>query len=183
MAKPVNLLNLLGVAGGLAAATLPNIARASCSPGAGGFGGGLGGGAAYAAPEPQIDLAAVYTKGLEAYNSGDYRAARRAFNQLVTYMPKQPEVLYLAGTSRMELGDLKGARRLLERAVAAQPDFLVAEQQLGVVYARTSERAKAEGVLARLKARSEQCAAQCQVAEALAASIVAIEAAMAVGAA
>lgn len=184
MSKPVNLLGLLGVAGGLAAATLPNVARASCSPSGGGLGGGFGGGAALAGPQqPEIDLAAIYSKGQEAFDNGDYRAARRAFNQVLYFMPKQPQLLYLAGASRMELGDFKGARRMLERAVAVAPGFLLAQQQLGVVYARTSDRAKAEGVLAALKARSAQCAAQCQEADALLASITSIEAAMAVDAA
>lgn len=177
MTKTINLAALLGVAGGLAAATLPATARANCSPSAaGGYStpsGGAGPERSTANPRKLLD------DGLAAYSVGKFREARFNFDEVLLYAPKEPQVQYLAGAARLRLGDYKGARKLLEKAVAASPNFLIAQQDLAVAYAKTGARDQAQAMLAKLQAMADQCHGSCDEAEPLLAAVTAITEAMA----
>lgn len=171
---------MLSVTGGLPAATLPNTARANCSPsGVSGGGSYAASGAAGLGSGPSIDPQKRYEEGLAAYNDVRYRQAGSAFEDVIPYT-SQPSLLhYYVGASRLRLGDAKGARRMLERAVKLAPDLLIAQQDLGVAYAKLGDRPKAEAVLAKMKAQADQCAGKCEDAEPLLAVMTTISEAMA----
>jgi len=180
MSKSINLVALLSVTGGLAAATLPNTARANCSPsGTSGGGSYAASGAPTGASGPSIDPQKRYEQGLAAYGEGRYREAGRAFEDVIPYSSQPALLYYYTGASRLRLGDTKGARRMLERAVKLAPDFLIAQQDLGVAYAKLGDRPKAEAVLAKMKAQADQCAGKCEEAEPLLAVVTTIGEAMA----
>ena len=178
MTQPIKLSAMLAVTGGLAAATLPTTARADC-------GAGATASAPHAAPSasaatgPGFDLQERYKEGAAAFEAGNFRASKIAFESLMPYTPKVAPVYYLAGASRMKLADYKGARRHLEKALKLMPDLLVAKMDLGVTYTKLGERALAEKMLGDLQARQTACAGTCEEAEPLAGAIETIKAAMA----
>lgn len=179
MTKPINLVALLGVTGGLAAASLPNTARADCAPTAMGGGGYAASGAANGGDGLTFDPQRRYEQGLAAYGDGRFREAARAFGAVIPYSSAPALLYYYAGASHLRLGEVKSARRMLERAVKLAPDFLIAQQDLGVTYAKLGDRAKAEAVLAKMKAQADQCAGKCEDAEPLLAVVTTISEAMA----
>lgn len=176
MSKSINLVALLGVTGGLAAATLPATARANCNP--------SGGGGDYSASStpsagPAIDPQKRYDAALAAYEDGHYREAARGFEEVIPYSSKPGVLYYYAGAARLRAGDVKGARRMLERSVKLVPDFLIAQQDLGVTYAKLGDRPKAEAVLAKMKAMADQCGGKCEDAQPLLAVVTEISEAVA----
>lgn len=180
MSKSINLVAMLGVAGGLAAATLPSVARANCSPApspsssSSGFSGASGGQVA-----PEIDFNAELASAMDAYTGGDFRKARGGFARLLPYAGKNASVYYLAGESRAQLGDFKGAVKLLEKAVKYDPTMLIAQQDLAVAYAKTGNTPKAQLILTAIEAQAAQCGGACDTAEPMAAAIATVKEAMA----
>lgn len=73
---------------------------------------------------------------------------------VLPYAGKQAVVYYIAGASRIGLGDHKGAVKLLQKAVSYDADLLIAQRDLGVAYAKTGETAKAQAMLAALEAKT-----------------------------
>ncbi len=59
--------------------------------------------------------------------------ARPMGPKLLAARPKDPEVLYLNGVLQRSVGDYQGAKRLLEEAVAIEPDFFNSRYNLGMV--------------------------------------------------
>ncbi len=156
MKNSTNIVALLGVAGGLGAATLPSAARANCSP-SGDYSRASGPANPYAGGNaPSIDLDAEYARGQKAFEAGDFRRARAVMAVILPYAGKQALVYYIAGASRIELGDHKGAVKLLQKAVSYDGDLLVAQRDLGVACARTGDTAKAQAMLATLEAKAAQ---------------------------
>jgi len=155
---------------------LPGIAS-----GDGGGGGGMSGGGAPSTTQPQYDAAAEYRKGVEALKAEKFADAKRAFDHVLTVAPRDANANYLAGLARTGLGDFKGAAKPLEKAVKIDPSLIGAEQQLGIAYAKTGDKAKAQAVLDGLTTRSTACAQTCPQAADLAAAISAINAALGAG--
>lgn len=144
----------------------------------GGGGGGGGGGSAPSESVPQYDPAAEYQKGITALQAKDFKAARTAFDRVVTVAPKDANSQYLAGTARAGLNDWKGAKRNYERASKLAPDMIQAWRELGIAHAKLGERPKADAVVAGLKAKAVTCAAKCAQAAALSEAIKAVETAL-----
>lgn len=182
MRTSINLAAMLTVAGGLAAATLPSAARANCSPAASTSGHSPSSGSSvggFGQQGDQFDPAAEYEKGLKAFTLGDFRRAKTAFTLLLPYAEGQAPIFYLAGASRMGLGDHKGAVKLLEKAVKLDPSMLIAQQDLAIAYARTGDLPRAQAMLATIEAKAAQCGAGCDAAEPIQVAIDAVKEAMA----
>ncbi len=148
-----------------------------CTMAAGGGGGG-GGGSSPSESAPLYDPAAEYAKGLAAIKAKDFNTAKRAFDRVIAVAPKDANTQFLAGYSRTNLNDWKGAKRYLEKAVKLDPKLIGAHQALGITYAKTGDRAKAEGIVAALKGRETTCATKCADAASLKEAITAITAAL-----
>jgi Flp pilus assembly protein TadD len=126
------------------------------------MGGGGGSQSAPSASAPQYDPAEEYRKGIAAMQAKDYKAAKRAFDRVVSAAPKDANAQFLAGYARTNLGDYKGARKLLEKAVKLDPKMISAHRELGVTYAKLGDKAKAQGTVTNLKSALAGCStAEC----------------------
>jgi tetratricopeptide (TPR) repeat protein len=126
-----------------------------------GGGGGSGTSSAPSASAPQYDPAAEYQKGIAALKVKDYKAAKTAFDRVISVAPRDANTQFLAGMSRTGLGDWKGARKFLEKAVKIDPNLIGAHRELGVTYAKLGDKAKAQATLDLLKTKSKACAGDC----------------------
>lgn len=170
--RSINLATLLTVGGGLGLAALPGTARANCNP-------------SIRTPSPggapvadvgavQFDPQAEYQLGLAAFDKGDFRRANNAFSRLLPYAPKEAQLFYLAGASRIGLGNYKGAVKVLQKAVKLAPDMILAQRDLAIAYAKAGSVAEAQAMLAQLQAKVSSGT----VDPALTAAIATVQAAM-----
>lgn len=143
---------------------------------------GGGGSSSSSAPSmsaPQFDAAAEYRKGMEALQANRFAEAKRAFDNVLSVAPRDPNTNYLAGLANAGLNDLKGARKHYEKAVKADKDMVLAHRELAITYAKLGERPKAEAELAILTQLNTACAGSCEKAADLGAAIAAVQAALA----
>jgi tetratricopeptide (TPR) repeat protein len=110
---------------------------------------------------PSYDPAAEYRKGVEALKAGRHAEAKKAFERVIKVAPTDPNANFLAGLACNGLGDLKCARKYFERAVRLDKQMIDAHRELGIVYAKSGEWAKARAELDRLKAMQQECGASC----------------------
>jgi Flp pilus assembly protein TadD len=122
---------------------------------------GGGGGSGPSVSAPSYDPAAEYRNGIEALKAGRHAEAKKAFERVMKVAPGDPGVYFVAGLACNGLGDLKCARRYFERAVRLDKQMIDAHRELGIVYAKSSEWAKARAELDRLKAMQQACGAGC----------------------
>jgi tetratricopeptide (TPR) repeat protein len=141
-------------------------------------GGGGGSGAGPSMSAPNYDPAAEYRNGIEALKAGRHAEAKKAFERVMKVAPGDPGVYFVAGLSCNGLGDLKCARRYFERAVRLDKQMIDAHRELGIVYAKSSEWAKARGELDRLKAMQRECGAGCAKAAQLNSAVEVVAAAL-----
>jgi len=143
-------------------------------------GGGGGGGSAppsQSAYDPTVD----YKKGADAFASGKYDEAAKAFKKVVSAVPKNPQANYLLGASYMAQGDFSRAVKPLEAAVRYDEKMVDARRDLGVTQAKLGKAEKADEQLGALKAMQEGCAGTCADSAKLTDAIAKVEAAVAAG--
>jgi tetratricopeptide (TPR) repeat protein len=128
---------------------------------------------------PQYDPAAEYRKGIAALEASHFADAKKAFDHVLAVAPSDANTHYLAGLASAGLGDLKSARGHYERAVHGDKELVGAHRELGLTYAKTGERAKAQAELDGLKAMQTKCAATCAKAAEIGSAVEALSAAMA----
>jgi tetratricopeptide (TPR) repeat protein len=167
---PHRILCLLLAAGALGASS----ALIASPPGGGG-----GGSMAPSASGQQYDAAAEYRKGMEALQGEHYADAKQAFEHVLTVAPEDANTNFLAGLASAGLNDLKSARKYYERSVRADHEMVQAHQELGITYAKTGEKAKAQAELDRLNQMQQKCASTCAKAADIGKAIQALTAAMA----
>lgn len=146
------------------------------------FAAGSGGGGGSAPPsqsayDPTID----YQKGADAFASGKYDDAAKAFKKVVSAVPKNPQANYLLGASYLALGDFSRAVKPLEAAVRYDEKMVDARRDLGIAQAKLGKAEKADEQLGALKAMQEGCAGTCSDAAKLTDAIAKLEAAVAAG--
>jgi tetratricopeptide (TPR) repeat protein len=127
---------------------------------------------------PQYDPAVEYRNGVAALETKDFKAAKTAFDRVLTMVPRDANAQYLAGAARFGLNDFKGARKFFEKAVKIDPALIPAHQQLGITYLKLADKVKAQGVMTHLQAQSAKCATTCPQASALKSAIDTMTAAM-----
>lgn len=145
-------------------------------------GGGGGGGGGFSGPSesaPQYDPAAEYQKGIAAYQAQNFKGAVTAFRHVTDAVGSHAPAQYLLGSSYLQMGDFKKARRPLEMAVKYDATMIEAHRDLGIVLAKLGDAAKAAEQLDLLTARKTQCAATCPEAASIDTAIAAVQAAMA----
>jgi tetratricopeptide (TPR) repeat protein len=141
-------------------------------------GGGGGGGMMPSDSAPSYDPAEEYRKGVAALEAKDFKAAKTAFDRVISAAPRDANTQYLAGLSRTGLGDWKGARRFFEKAVKLDDNLIGAHRELGVAQARLGDMPKAQTTLATLNAKSATCAGSCAQAADLKTAVDAVQAAI-----
>lgn len=145
-------------------------------------GGGGGGGGGFSGPSqsaPQYDPAAEYQKGIAAYQAQNFKGAVTAFRHVTDTVATHAPAQYLLGSSYLQMGDFKKAKRPLELAVKYDAAMIDAHRDLAIVLAKLGDAAKAAEQRADLAARKTQCAGTCPDAASLDAAIAAVDAAMA----
>ncbi len=131
--------------------------------GAGG-GGGSGGFNSPSQSAPQIDPVAMYQKGIDAFQAGDYKQAERSFRKVLKVSSKEPNSNYLLGLSLIKQNQYKKARRPLEKAVKYDPSLILAKGYLGSIYQMLGKSKKAEKQRQELLALKSSCD-KCENAE------------------
>ena len=142
-------------------------------------GGGGGGGEMPSQSAPQYDPVVEFNAGQAAMQARNFVEGKRRFDRVLRINPREPNTNYLAGMARAGLGDDKGSIRFFERTIKADAAMIAAHKALGVAYAKTGKRDKAQLVLDALNARAVQCATTCPDAASLQDAIAAISAAFA----
>ena len=141
---------------------------------AAGGGGGGGGGGLPSESTPQYDPAAEYQKGVAAYKAKDFKGAGTAFRHVTEMLPKNAPAQYLLGSSLFQQGDFKKAKKPLEMAVKLDPTLIDAQRDLGVVYAKLGDAAKAAVQRDALAAMKAACTTPCAKAAQFDAAIAAV---------
>lgn len=139
---------------------------------------GSGGGSMPSASAPSYDPAEEYRKGVAALEAKDFKAAKTAFDRVLSAAPRDPNAHYLAGLARTGLADWKGAKRFLERAVKLDDGNIAAHRELGVTLAKLGETEKARTTLAALQGRAATCSDRCAQATELKAAVAAVQGAI-----
>jgi tetratricopeptide (TPR) repeat protein len=81
---------------------------------------------------PQASWALYYMRGVALDQAGDWPGAERDLKQALTISPDEPDVLNYLGYSWIDRGiDLKDAKVMIEKAVAAKPDSGAIVDSLG----------------------------------------------------
>lgn len=143
--------------------------------------GGGSGGSSDSTPSmtaPDFDPAAEYRSGIEALQANRFQDAKKAFDKVLRFAPRDANTNYLAGLAAAGLSDLKNSRKYYERAVKADKELVGAVRELGVTYAKLGEKEKADAQLAALKAMQAKCAGACAKAAEIGRAIDALAAAI-----
>ena len=127
------------------------------------------------------DPTADYQVGADAYATGNFAAAAKAFRKIVAAVPKNPHANYLLGASLMAQGDFARAVRPFETALRYDEKMIDARRDLGIAQATLGKSEKATEQLAALKALQEACGGICANAAKITDGIARIEAAIAAG--
>ncbi len=128
---------------------------------------------------PQYDPAAEYQKGIAAYQAQNFKGAVIAFRHVVDVATTHAPAVYLLGSSYLQMGDFKKAKRPLEQAVRYDDAMIDAHRDLGIVAAKLGDVAKATEQRDVLAGRKTTCGSTCADAASLDAAIAAVGAAMA----
>jgi tetratricopeptide (TPR) repeat protein len=122
-------------------------------------GGSMGGGSAPSGST--VDPAKAYQEGVAALNARDYRRAISKLRQVLDVAPNDPTTNYALGLAFIGDGQVRDARRPLERAVRGASPAADARKQLGLVYLQIGEREKAQEQLTALATELAACDAAC----------------------
>ena len=146
------------------------------------FAAGSGGGGSSAPPsQSAYDPTVDYKKGADAFTSGQYGEAVKAFKKVVAAVPKNPQANYLLGASYMAQGDFSRAVKPLEAAVRYDEKLIDARRDLGITQAKLGKAEKATEQMAALKAMQEGCGGTCPDSSKLTDAIAKLEAATTAG--
>lgn len=127
---------------------------------------------------PQFDTAEAYRRGIDALKSQQFSDAKKHFAQVLQQTPGDANTNFLAGMADAGLNDLKGAAKHYEKAVRADSGLIVAQQELGVTYAKLGEVEKAQATLAHLQKINEACRGSCKDADRIKQAMEAVQAAI-----
>src|SRR5690242_15128981 len=111
---------------------------------------------------PNFDPADEYRKGIDALKASNYSAAKTSFKKVLDVEPGDPSTNFLAGMADAGLNDLKAAQKHYEKAVKGDKKLVPAHEELGVTYAKTGQRDKAQGELTALQKLDQDCAGTCK---------------------
>ncbi len=123
-----------------------------------------GGGGGYSAPSesaPKYDPAVEYRKGIVALQAKDFKAAKTAFDRVLSVAPRDANSNLMAGMARAGLDDWKAAQKLFEKAVKLDDTSILANHQLGIAHARGRAAFRTPMLLGGQAARAGLSCASC----------------------
>ena len=98
---------------------------------------------------------------LSNLKANDFKTAKTAFDRVIPFAGKDANTYFLAGAARIGLNDWKGAAKMLEKAVKIDPGMVPARRDLGIAYAQTGDKAKAQAVVDWLGVQITACSGAC----------------------
>jgi tetratricopeptide (TPR) repeat protein len=125
-------------------------------------------GPAWAVDTPTADPADMVNEARAAIEAGDYAAAMASLTEVLSQNPGNADALNLMGFASRKSGDMDGAARYYEAALAVDPSHLGALEYQGEMFIQLGDIAAAEANLARLAAACGACEEHADLAEALA---------------
>ena len=81
----------------------------------------------------------------EELAKGDPQKAVALYREAVAASPKDAALLYKLSQALDRIGDVDGQREVLEQVIAIDPDFALAQNQLGYLASRSGDNSTAEG--------------------------------------
>lgn len=143
-------------------------------------GGGGGGGAPSETPGGRgIDPAKRFGQGIDLLKVADFKAAEKAFGDVLKVAPKDANTNYMMGLSQLGQSDLNDARKYLRNAVKYDGNLAQARGWLGAVEAKLGDMAKAGEQKTALEQMKAKCAGTCPEAALINKGLAQVEAAIA----
>jgi len=125
---------------------------------------GGGGGGSFSSPSrsaPAIDPVVKYQEGIAALQSGEFRAAEKAFKKVIGVTRKHANSQFFLGVALFKQDKFKKARRPLLKALKYDDDLVEAHGYLGVVFQKTNKLDKLEEQRQILIEKQQACG-ECQ---------------------
>ena len=119
-----------------------------------------------------------FSRGLKAFDNGDYVLAERMFDEVLAQSPDDANVLVLSGMSMAGRNDYKGARKQYSHALRVDRKNVDGHREMGVTLAKLGDAKGAQAELAALKALQASCATGCDAGK-LQRAVATVEAAIA----
>ena len=142
-------------------------------------GGGGGGGGMPMSSAPQYDPVVEYQKGIDALRASQFADAKRAFDHVLSVVPRDANSAFLAGTASDGLNKPKDAKRYYEKALRNDGHRIDAQRALALDLVKLGERDKAQAQLVALNSAGTSCAGTCANAAEIAAAMRDVAAALA----
>jgi Flp pilus assembly protein TadD len=137
----------------------------------------MGGGGLPSGSMPSFDPAQEYQKGLDALNANDFKTAAHSFDRVLSVAPKNVQTLVVDGFAKANLNDASGARDAYKKALAVEPNHILARRGYALALVSLGDRDSAAKELDTLKQRAAACGGTCPDASDLNAAVAAVEAA------
>lgn len=106
---------------------------------------------------PQYDPVVDYQRGVESFQSGDFRDAEKAFSKVLKASSRHAPTNLFMGLTKTELGNDKSAAKYYKSAVKADKKLYEAYDGLGTSYARIGKKDKARDVVEDLQKAQSKC--------------------------
>lgn len=119
-----------------------------------------------------------YQKGIAALRANNFNAAVTAFDNVISVVPTDSNTWTLIGLSKSGAGDQRGARTAFEKAVRFNRDNVIAHGELGVIEAKSGDKARAKKQLEWLQSKDAECSGNCKGARDLSTEIAKVQAAL-----
>ncbi|HLZ83415.1 MAG TPA: hypothetical protein VKQ54_07585 [Caulobacteraceae bacterium] len=168
-----------------ALASQPGVSLAQgLNTGQGAAGGGVGGRGMGGAGGDELpgsvryDSVAEYRHGLADLQAGKFTRADDEFGHALQADPANADTLYMRAKAKTGEGDLKGAEKFYEKALAIDALKISALRESALTLAKLGQTDKAQARLAVLKASNTACGGTCSQASALNDAVAVVQAAL-----
>jgi len=100
-------------------------------------------------PDPAVESVALFNKGQDAHEKGDFATALKSYEKALAVMPQFPEAELQRGYALLALEQTAAAEASFRRAVSLRPDWSLAVASLGSLLVSSEKFAEAETVLTK----------------------------------
>lgn len=107
-------------------------------------------------PDPSVDAVALFQKGQDAHEKGEFAAAVELYEKAIAAVKDFPEAEYQRGQALMSLGKKDDAEKAFRRAVEIRPDWTLALANLGSLLVGKGKYDEAEKLLVKAVSLDDQ---------------------------
>ena len=127
----------------------------------GGGGGGMGSNMMPSASSPNYDTAKEYQSGVAALKAGDFKAADKNFDHVLSDVPRSENALILSGFTKAQLGNFSAARSAYKKALSVNSKNIPARRGYALALVSLGQKDDATQELDTLNKRITACADTC----------------------